>query len=72
MGISVLEAVLDMVRNTYQQGKWQEGHRFFVQVRAYHGTQVWLRLFNMETGLTCDRLYDLSTGEVVTEKERMR
>ena len=72
MGVSVLDAVVDMVRNTYQQGKWQDGHRFFVQVRAYHGNQVWLRLFNMETGVTYDRLYDLSTGQVIAEKERGR
>ncbi len=72
MDFHIIDAVTDMVRSTYQQGKWQDGHRFFVQVRAYHGTQVWLRFHNMETGLTYDRLYDLATGQVIAEKERPR
>ena len=69
--LTVLEALTDMVRSTYEQGKWAEGQRFFVQVRAYRGSQVLIRLHNMETGLTCDRIYDLSTDEVVAEHERM-
>ena len=70
MNMTVLEAVEDMLRSTYQQGKWAEGQRFFVQVRAYLGSQVQIRLHNMETGITYDRLYDLSTGQVVAEHER--
>jgi len=37
--MTVLEAVEDMLRSTYQQGKWTDGQRFFVQVRAYLGSQ---------------------------------
>jgi len=68
--MSVLDAIVDMIRQTYEQGKWEEGHRFFVQVRAFHNTQVVIRFHNMETGLTYDRLYDLSTGQVLAERER--
>ncbi|MCS7188155.1 MAG: hypothetical protein N3B10_12730 [Armatimonadetes bacterium] len=68
--MSVLDALTDMLRSTHEQGKWAEGQRFFVQVRAYLGNQVLIRLHNMETGLTCDRIYDLSTGEMVAESER--
>jgi hypothetical protein len=68
--MTVLEAVEDMLRSTYQQGKWTDGQRFFVQVRAYLGSQVHIRLHNMETGITYDRLYDLSTGQVLAEHER--
>jgi hypothetical protein len=39
-------------------------------VRAYLGSQVFIRLFNMDTGVTCDRIYDLATGQVVAEQER--
>jgi len=68
--LTIIEALTDMLRSTYEQGKWVDGQRFFVQVRAYRGSQVLIRLHNMETGLTCDRIYDLSTGEVVAENER--
>jgi hypothetical protein len=66
--MTVLEAVEDMLRSTYQQGKWTDGQRFFVQVRAYFVSQVHIRLHNMETGITYDRLYDLSTGQGVCSK----
>lgn len=69
--MNILEAITDMLRITYEQGKWSNGQRFFVQVRAYFGNQVFIRLYNMETGLTCDRIYNLSTGKVVDEKERV-
>lgn len=69
--MTVLDALTDMLRSTHEQGKWVEGQRFFVQVREYRGTQVVIRLHNMETGLTYDRIYDLSTGEVIGERERM-
>jgi hypothetical protein len=68
--MSVLDAVVDMLKATQQQGKWADGQRFFVQVRAYLGSQVFIRLFNMDTGVTCDRIYDLATGQVVAEQER--
>lgn len=66
----VIDAVMDMLKTTYQEGKWKDGQRFFVQVRAYRGSQVIIRLFNMETGITYDRLYDLTTGKIVGERER--
>ncbi len=69
--MTVLDALTDMLRSTHEQGKWAEGQRFFVQVREYRGTQVVIRLHNMETGLTYDRIYDLSTGEVIADRERM-
>lgn len=69
--MTVLEALMDMLRSTYEQGKWIEGQRFFVQVRAYRGNEVLIRLHNMETGLTYDRIYDLSAGKVIADRERM-
>ncbi|MCS7264490.1 MAG: hypothetical protein NZ805_06625 [Armatimonadetes bacterium] len=69
--MSILEALIDMLRSTKEQGKWSEGQRFFVQVRAYLGNQVVIRLHNMDTGSTYDRIYDLSKGEIVAEKERI-
>ncbi|GBC98310.1 hypothetical protein HRbin17_00812 [bacterium HR17] len=68
--MSVLDAVTDMLRSTYEQGKWTDGQRFFVQVRAYQNTQVVIRLFNMETGVTYDRIYDLADGIIVAEREK--
>lgn len=68
--VTIIEALTDMLRSTYEQGKWADGQRFFVQVRAYLGSQVLIRLHNMETGLTYDRIYDLSTGKIVSERER--
>lgn len=68
--MTVLDALTDMLRSTQEQGKWAEGQRFFVQVREYRGTQVVIRLHNMETGITYDRVYDLSTGKVIGERER--
>ena len=70
IAVTVLEAVEDMLCSTYRQGKWTNGQSFFVQVRTYLGSQVHFRLHNMETGVTYDRLYDLSTGQVVAEHER--
>lgn len=69
--MTVLEALMDMLRSTYEQRKWIEGQRFFVQVRAYRGNEVLIRLHNMETGLTYDRIYDLSAGKVIVDRERM-
>lgn len=68
--MSILDTLTDMIRSTYEQGKWTDGQRFFVQVRAYLGSQVLIRLHNMDTGLTCDRIYELTTGELVAEHER--
>ncbi len=68
--MTIIEALTDMLNSTYEQGKWVDGQRFFVQVRAYLGNQVLIRLHNMDTGLTCDRIYDLSTGKIVAENER--
>jgi hypothetical protein len=39
-------------------------------VRAYQNTQVVIRLFNMETGITYDRIYDLADGIIVAEREK--
>ncbi|MGQ9518881.1 MAG: hypothetical protein ACUVTP_02145 [Candidatus Fervidibacter sp.] len=70
MEMTVIEAVTHMLKSIHEQGKWSDGQRFFVQVRAYSGSQVLIRLYNMETNTTYDRIYDLSTGVIVAERER--
>ncbi|MDR7401017.1 MAG: hypothetical protein QN155_02145 [Armatimonadota bacterium] len=47
---------------TRREGWWRPGDRFFVQVREYRAEGVLLRLFNLETGRTCDRLSPVQEG----------
>jgi hypothetical protein len=56
-GMTVEEAVCDMVRMTKNAGKWKPGDRFWVQVRAYTADAVLLRFFNIETAEKFDRVY---------------
>ncbi|MBI4278872.1 MAG: hypothetical protein HY660_10485 [Armatimonadetes bacterium] len=60
--MTVMEAAVDMLQHTWDRGKWKDGDRFWVQVRAYREHEVVLRFFNMETGETYDRVYPLTVA----------
>ncbi|MDR7471200.1 MAG: hypothetical protein QN212_01120 [Armatimonadota bacterium] len=56
------DALVAFMAATRREGWWRPGDRFFVQVREYRAEGVLLRLFNLETGRTCDRLSPVQEG----------